>query len=287
MHLPFKVGAGEYYSSSAALILGYTTSNALGQMSLAASQGTIMTDTDAGRHPTNITTSISNVIKSPLTEFTKRRDWQQRILEKIPDFLYVLALDGKILYASPSCISITGYPSTQLTGRFIRAFIHPDDADIFDKEIDDSIATGSPLRFFYRFRKPDGSWIVFESHGHAHCSKGHSPSSMRGGSIHYGGFFIMSRPYLNKSAALMDSFLEHKIENIRLTSRLRELRDEEQECLEPQAWQENTLEGKFLTVLSIMQASIGCSLSRTTSIIWRIKHSTNSTNLRRSACGRY
>jgi PAS domain S-box-containing protein len=248
----------------------------------------MMTDADAGRHPTNITTSISNVIKSPLTEFTKRRDWQQRILKEIPDFLYVLALDGKILYASPSCISITGYLSTQLMGRFIGAFIHPDDADIFVKEIDDSIATGNPLRFFYRFRKPDGSWIVLESHGHARCSRGHSPSSMRESSIHYEGFFIMGRPYLNKTAALMDSFLEHKIENIRLTNRLRELRYEEQECLELQAWQENTVEGKFLTVLSIMQVSIDCSLSHTTSsIIWRIKHGTNSTNLRRCTCGRY
>jgi hypothetical protein len=68
-----------------------------------------VTDTNAGRHPTNITTSISNVMKNPLTEFMKRREWQQRILEKILDFLYVLALDGKILDAYLSCVSITGY----------------------------------------------------------------------------------------------------------------------------------------------------------------------------------
>jgi PAS domain S-box-containing protein len=81
---------------------------------------------------------------------------QQRILKKIPDFLYVLVLDGKILYASSSYIFITGYQSIQLTGHFIGAFIHPDDTDIFIKEMDDSIATSNPLRFFYRFREADG-----------------------------------------------------------------------------------------------------------------------------------
>lgn len=178
-------------------------------------------------------------------DFMKQCDWQQRILESIQDFLYVLASDGKILYASASCVSITGYQFTQLAGRFIGEFIHPDDIDMFVKEMVDSIATGSPLRFFHRFRKADGSWIIFESHGHAHSSKEPGPSSVREGSIYNGWFFITSRLYPTKSAALIDSFLEYKIENSRLTNRLRELRDEEQENSRPQAWQEKTAEGQF------------------------------------------
>jgi hypothetical protein len=44
----------------------------------------------------------------------------------------------------------------------------------------------------------------------------------------------MSRPYPTKNAALLDSFLEHKIENERLTKRIAELKREEQEEQEAQ-----------------------------------------------------
>jgi len=47
-------------------------------------------------------------------------------------------------------------------------------------------------------------------------------------------FFMMSRPYPTKNAALLDSFLEHKIENERLTKRIAELKREEQEEEEEQ-----------------------------------------------------
>lgn len=41
------------------------------------------------------------------------------------------------------------------------------------------------------------------------------------------GFFMMARPYPTKNAALLDSFLEHKIENERLMKRIEELKREE------------------------------------------------------------
>ena len=203
-----------------------------------------MTDTNAGRHSIDTTISSSHAVKDPLTNFTKRDKWQQRILENIRDFLYVLDPDGRILYASQSSLSVTGYHFTQLTGRFIRAFVHPNDITVFDKETDDSITTGNLSRFFYRFRKLDGSWVVLESHGHAHCSKGYGSSSLP-------TLSIIARPYLNKSTTLMDSFMEHKMENIRLMSRLRELQDEEQALLETRTLEENLVQGMLLTLLSI------------------------------------
>jgi PAS domain S-box-containing protein len=202
-----------------------------------------MIETDAGRHVANTTTSISNVTTNHLVDFTKRRDWQQRTIEAIQDLLYVLAFNGKILYASASCVSVTGYQPTQIAGHFIHDFIHPDDKDVFVKEMGDAIATGDPLRFFHRFRKADGGWIIFESHGHAHLSKGFSRNSLQRGSIDDGGLFITARPDPTKNAALMDSFLEHKIENLRLMDRLRELRDEGEDNSERQDWQEETAEG--------------------------------------------
>lgn len=147
--------------------------------------------------------------------------------------MHILTPDGRILYVSTSCKTLTGWDPAQLIGRFIGEFIHPDDSGIFVKEFNESIASGNPLRFFYRFRKTDDTWIIFESHGHPHLSSDNNAYTPPN-SINCRGFFIMSRPYPTKNAALLDSFLEHKIENERLTKRIAELKREEREENEAQ-----------------------------------------------------
>ena len=192
-----------------------------------------MTGAGAGPLPTGFGAPSLNPSGSTLTEFTKRRNWSQRVLEELRDFLHILTPDGRILYVSPSCKALTGWDPAQLIGRFIGEFIHPDDNGIFVKEFNESIASGNTMRFFYRFRKTDETWVIFESHGHPHLSSdqnAYTPPT----SINCRGFFIMSRPYPTKNAALLDSFLEHKIENERLTKRIAELKREEREETEAQ-----------------------------------------------------
>ncbi|KAK4997188.1 white collar 2 type of transcription factor [Elasticomyces elasticus] len=171
---------------------------------------------------------------STLTEFTKRRNWSQRIIEEIKDFLHIVTPDGRILWVSPSCRSLTGYDAQMLVGKFISDYVHPDDSGIFMREFNESIASGNALRFFYRFRKEDGTFTIFECDGHPHISGETSsfgsanpflPSSI--GLCR--GFFMMARPYPTKNAQLLDSFLEHKIENERLVRRIKELKWEEVE----------------------------------------------------------
>ncbi|KAF1955210.1 hypothetical protein CC80DRAFT_415829 [Byssothecium circinans] len=182
----------------------------------------------AGPLPTSFGAPNLNTSGSTLTEFTKRRNWSQRVLEELRDFLHILTPDGRMMYASPSCKSLTGWDPEQLIGRFIGEFVHPDDSGIFVKEFNESIASGNPLRFFYRFLKQDKSWVIFEAHGHPHLSNDAStfapPNTMN-----CRGFFMMARPYPTRNAALLDSFLEHKIENERLMKRIAELKREEQE----------------------------------------------------------
>lgn len=173
---------------------------------------------------------------STLTDFTKRRNWSQRVIEELRDFLHILTPDGRILYVSPSCKSITGYESHALLGKFIGEYVHPDDSGIFMREFNESIASGNTLRFFYRFKKEDGTYVIFECDGHPHISSetqsiGFNGMSMNNNNHSNGvatgvcrGFFMMARPYPTKSAALLDSFLEHKIENERLLKRISTLR---------------------------------------------------------------
>lgn len=190
-------------------------------------QETTMSGVGAGPLPTGFRAQNTNLTGSTLTEFTKRRNWSQRVLDELRDFLHILTPDGRIMWVSPSCKSITGYEPVQLSGRFMNELIHPDDSGIFVREFNESIASGNPLRFFYRFRKEDGSWIIFEAHGHPHLSP--NITFAPNGPAVCQGFFMMSRPYPTKNAALLDSFLEHKIENERLTKRIAELKREEQE----------------------------------------------------------
>ena len=183
----------------------------------------------AGRLPTNMSTST-------LTEFTKRRNWSQRVIEELKDFLHILTPDGRILYVSPSCKAITGYDRQTLVGKFIGEYVHPDDSGIFMREFNESIASGNALRFFYRFKKEDGTYMIFECDGHPHIQL-EQPSALAvnagsSGSMHPSatgvcrGFFMMARPYPTKNAALLDSFLEHKIENERLLKKIAELKRE-------------------------------------------------------------
>jgi PAS domain S-box-containing protein len=187
-----------------------------------------MSGAGAGPLPTGFGAPSMNPSGSTLTEFTKRRNWSQRVLEELRDLLHILTPDGRILYVSPSCKTLTGWEPSQLIGRFINEFIHPDDIGIFVKEFNESIASGNPLRFFYRFRKMDESCIIFESHGHPHLSND-SSSYAPPHALNCRGFFLMARPYPTKNAALLDSFLEHKIENERLTKRIADLKREEQD----------------------------------------------------------
>lgn len=195
----------------------------------------------AGAGPLPTTHGMQSTTQSTLTEFTKRRNWSQRIIEELRDFLHILTPDGRILYVSPSCRSITGYEPQQVIGKFIGEFVHPDDTGIFMREFNESIASGNPLRFFYRFKKEDGNHMIFECHGHPHISPAEpEPQSSLVGKTAAQiqntkiagvcrGFFMMARPYPTKNAALLDSFLEHKIENERLLKRIAELKREEQD----------------------------------------------------------
>lgn len=213
-----------------------TAAAASGGMPLGQPDATL-TGVGAGPLPTGFGMG-PQMNSSTLTEFTKRRNWSSRIIEELKDFLHILTPDGRILYVSPSCKPITGYDPALLIGKFIGELVHPDDSGIFMREFNESIASGNALRFFYRFKKEDGTYMIFECDGHPHLSPDPPvaagfPDQQNTGTPPMSGvcrgFFMMARPYPTKNAALLDSFLEHKIENERLMKRIEELKREEAE----------------------------------------------------------
>lgn len=168
-------------------------------------------------------------LPSAPAEFTKKRNSSQRIIDQLEDFLHILTPDGRIVYISPSGKGLTGYPPEELIGKFIIDFIHPDDSGIFMREFNESISCEIPLQLFYRFRKWDGTYTIFECRGHPHFTSETAAFASNNLVGVCGGYFMMARPYPTKNAALLDSFLEQKIENERLTKRINDLKREEAE----------------------------------------------------------
>ncbi|KAI0109104.1 hypothetical protein GGR51DRAFT_547910 [Nemania sp. FL0031] len=174
---------------------------------------------------------------SALSEFTKRRNWPAKVIEELKDALYILDANGRIKYVSPSISSLIGYEGDEIIDTFLKDIVHPDDIGTFTSEMNECIATGNPLRIFYRMRKKDQQYAIFEAVGHAHIAAAKFAPNPSNQSPFCQAVFLMSRPYPTRNAALLDSFLEHKIENERLRRRIAELRrEEEEEEASQQSW---------------------------------------------------
>lgn len=232
-----------------------------------------MSGAGAGPLPTGFGTQSTIVGGSTLTEFTKRRNWSQRVVEELKDFLHILTPDGRIVYISPSGKHMTGYEQDELVGKFIVDFIHADDSGIFVREFNESIARGNALRFFYRFKKKDGSYTIFESHGHPHLTSEAAAFGPHNAAGFCRGFFMMARQYPTKNAGLLDSFLEHKIENERLMKRIADLKKEEADEAEDaqRHWQKRT-EERSEAGLSEAHGTESDAFASTSTIV---PHSTN------------
>jgi PAS domain S-box-containing protein len=169
-------------------------------------------------------------------------------VQELPDFYHVLSPSGFFLFASESIKDLAGYSPEELVGRSITEMLHPDDVDPFVKAFNQCIATKAPLSIYARFRKSDARHLVIEFTGHARYGDALPDSStlsaLTGISTTSPSiakcFFAMGRLYPAKNTALLDSYLEHKIENERLKSQAKELYDELGEDVLSSAWHGNS-----------------------------------------------
>lgn len=104
--------------------------------------------------------------------------------------------------------------------RFHSAHFHllPDADDIegFSRDFQNSLRDGNDLTLYYRFRMKDDRYIIFEITGHPYYAEENGQQQIK-------CFFAMGRPYPSKNTAMLDSFLELKIENERLRQELHDM----------------------------------------------------------------
>jgi len=103
--------------------------NAIASSSISVGSSTITTTSSNSGAPTT----------TNMTEFTKRKNWSQRIIEELKDFLHVISPTGKLMYCSPSSTELVGFTPEELVTRNITDFIHIDDIDMFRRDFNMAI----------------------------------------------------------------------------------------------------------------------------------------------------
>jgi len=163
--------------------------------------------------------------------------------------MHVISTDGTFIFASESIDPLCGYDPEELRGQNFFSFLHPSDVEPFKREFFTCLAspnntpdTTTPERLtaHYRFRTKDDRHVLFEITGHFFSGSTSSPtssssilnnassssasSSTSSASPPTQGqpkcFFGLARPYPSRSIAMLDSFLELKMENERLRQEL-------------------------------------------------------------------
>ena len=88
------------------------------------------------------------------------------LIQNLSDVITVVAVDGTMLYHSPSIERVAGYKPSELLGRSILACVHPEDEPAVRAALERvTLQVGSVAPPEYRFRRKDGSWVWLESVG--------------------------------------------------------------------------------------------------------------------------
>ena len=88
------------------------------------------------------------------------------LIQNLSDVITIVAVDGTMLYHSPSIERVAGYKPSELLGKSMLAFIHPEDEQAVRSALERvTLRVGSAAPPEYRFRRKDGSWVWLESVG--------------------------------------------------------------------------------------------------------------------------
>ena len=88
------------------------------------------------------------------------------LIQNLSDVITVVAVDGTMLYHSPSIERVAGYRPSELLGKSLLAFIHPEDEPAVRAALERvTLKVGSAAPPEYRFCRKDGSWVWLESVG--------------------------------------------------------------------------------------------------------------------------
>ncbi|KAI6132010.1 white collar 2 type of transcription factor [Pisolithus croceorrhizus] len=179
----------------------------------------------AQRHSQARPSSSSNASQIPSTfEFTKRKRWADLLINELSDaIIFVLSGDAKVWFCGRAIIELLGWRDTELIDRNFLEFVNAEDQQAFHVAFQDSLHTRKEMNSYVRLQCKNGfamqhypqSQVLFELKGYPlYLENETSPRC----------FLAVAKPYPSRNVAMLNTFLELKIENERLQRRLAELR---------------------------------------------------------------
>ena len=100
------------------------------------------------------------------TVLRRSQDRFRYLIQNLSDVITVVAVDGTMLYHSPSIERVAGYTPSELLGNSLLAFVHPEDSPSVRAALERlTLNVGSVAPPEFRFRRKDGSWVWLESVG--------------------------------------------------------------------------------------------------------------------------
>jgi len=94
-----------------------------------------------------------------------RERFYRALVEQTRDLITVVDRHGTILFKNRSTERTLGYTATELVGRNVFEFIHPDDLPRVRAAFEQALLGEPGPAIEHRFRYKDGSWRIFESIG--------------------------------------------------------------------------------------------------------------------------
>jgi PAS domain S-box-containing protein len=105
------------------------------------------------------------VTESPGDDFVYLAAFQQLVLERTHDLITVLDPIGRIVFASPSWRTLTGWDPDRLVGTPILDLIHPDDQERGSQAIGHVMSGSAIDAITVLIRRSDDDWVSVESTG--------------------------------------------------------------------------------------------------------------------------
>lgn len=166
--------------------------------------------------------STSNAANSASTfEFTKRKRWADLLIHELSEaIIFVLSNECKVLFCSKAVSELLGWRDAELIDKDLVDLVNGEDKHAFRASFEQSLRSRMEMLSYVRLKcqseyNSPAKEVLFEVKGYPHYIDDEQYARC---------FFAVAKPYPSRNTAMLNTFLELKIENERLQQRLADLR---------------------------------------------------------------
>jgi hypothetical protein len=176
-------------------------------------------------------TSVASSTKQNSTfEFTKRKRWADLLVSELADaILLVLSSSCNVLFCGSAVTELLGWRDDEVVDGDLMDLMNVEDQNTFRLCYEESIRTNTELLNYTRLKcknhfqasmdyQTSPREILFELKGYPHYI------AEDDGRMTFKCFFAAAKPYPGRNTAVLNTFLELKMENERLQQRVIELK---------------------------------------------------------------